>query len=89
MRPAYGRPHRTRWGKTTYSDITVYDTQTRRFGRATPLPLCNNMPNAVLHGDTLYLIGGECEGVEFNGVHYGHHPDLLLIGDVSVVPTDS
>jgi len=82
-RPTYGRPHRTQWGRTTFSDITVYDTQTGKFGRANPLPLCNNMPTAVLHRDTLYLIGGECEGVEFNGVHYGHHPDLLLVGDIT------
>jgi len=85
-RPGYGRPHRTQWGRTMYSDVTVYDAQTGKFGRANPMPLCNNMPTAVIHGNSLYLIGGECEGVEFNGVYYGHHPDLLLIGDISVVP---
>ncbi|MDQ3621277.1 MAG: hypothetical protein M3463_02150 [Verrucomicrobiota bacterium] len=45
---------------------------------------------AVVSGDgrfelAVYLIGGETEGVEFNGVHYGHHPDLLLIGDITAI----
>ncbi len=85
VRPGYGRPHRTMWGRTTFSDVTVYDTHTGKFGRANPMPLCNNMPTAVLYKDSLYLIGGETEGVEFNGVHYGHHPDLLLIGDITAI----
>jgi len=85
-RPSYGRPHRTRWGRTTFSDITVYDTHTGKFGRANPMPLCNNMPIAAIHNDRLYMLGGECEGVEFDGVHFGHHPDLLLIGDMIALP---
>ena len=51
-------------------------------GRATPLPLNNNLPMAVVRGDQLYLIGGEIGAATLDGVHYGHHPDLFLIGTI-------
>jgi hypothetical protein len=44
------------------------------------LPLNNNMPMAVLRGDTLHLLGGETGGAVIDGEAYGHHPDLYLIG---------
>jgi len=87
-RPLYGRPYRSVWGRTMFSDVYVYDTVTQSFGRANPMPVCNNMPIAVLHGKSLYLLGGETEGVELNGVHYGHHTDLLLVGDITPVERD-
>jgi len=60
--------------------VFVYDTNTDSFGTADPLPLNNNLPMSVLRGDRLYLIGGETAGSVVEGEHFGHHPDLLLIG---------
>ncbi len=58
-------------------------SKTNSFGRATPLPLNNNMPMAVIHGDELHLIGGETGGAVIEGEPYAHHPDLYLIGKLS------
>lgn len=57
----------------------VYDTRTDTFGKADALPIDNNLPMSVLREDRLYLLGG---GV-VDGEYYGHHPDLLLIGNIS------
>jgi N-acetylneuraminic acid mutarotase len=65
------------------SDILVFDTKTNTFGDATPLPLNNNMPMAVVRGDELHLIGGETAGSVIDGEPYAHHPDLYLIGKLS------
>jgi hypothetical protein len=40
------------------------------------------MPMAVLEGSTLYLIGGETGGSIIEGEHFGHHPDLFLVGSI-------
>lgn len=66
------------------SDVLVYDAKSRTFGTATPLPLCNNLPMAVLAGRTLHLIGGETGGCEIEGEKFGHHPDLYLTGEIQV-----
>ena len=34
----------------------------------------------VKRGDQVYLIGGEIGAATLDGVHYGHHPDLCLVG---------
>jgi N-acetylneuraminic acid mutarotase len=66
------------------SDILVFDTKTNTFGRATSLPLNNNMPMAVVRGDELHLIGGETGGSVIDGEAYAHHPDLYLVGKLSI-----
>lgn len=68
------------------SDVLVYDAQTGAFGTADPLPLCNNLPMAVVAGDTLHLIGGETGGSIVEGEPFGHHPDLYLTGQLRVWP---
>ena len=40
---------------------------------------------AVVRGDEIYLLGGETGGGEIDGVWYGHHPDLLLIGKIGKI----
>lgn len=84
LREPFGEPYRYYPDVSLYSDIFVYDTQTDTFGKATPMPLNNNLPGSVIEGNRLYMIGGEIEKAEIEGVHFGHHPDLLLIGEISV-----
>lgn len=64
------------------SDVLVFDTETGTFGVADALPLCNNLPMAVLAGDTLHLIGGETGGSVIEGEQFGHHSDLYLVGRI-------
>lgn len=68
------------------SDVLVFDVKQGTFGRADSLPLCNNLPMAVLAGDTLHLIGGETGGSVVEGEKFGHHPDLYLTGQLQVLP---
>lgn len=84
--PAYGETTRHYPGNPYFSDVFVFDTQTKAFGRATALSLNNNLPMAVLQGSTLHLIGGETGGAEVEGEAYGHHPELYLRGEVTTGP---
>lgn len=68
------------------SDVLVFDVKHGTFGRADSLPLCNNLPMAVLAGDTLHLIGGETGGSVIEGEPFGHHPDLYLVGQLQELP---
>ncbi|MBM4068993.1 MAG: hypothetical protein FJ271_08630 [Planctomycetes bacterium] len=81
-RPIYGRPTRHDPKNAMCSDIFVFDTQTGIFGRASPLPLNNNLPMTVLAGAQLHLIGGEVGSAVIDGQQYGHHPELYLIGSI-------
>ncbi|HVT29320.1 MAG TPA: hypothetical protein VHE81_14990, partial [Lacipirellulaceae bacterium] len=83
IRKSFGKITKHYPEKDYCSDILVFDTKTTAFGRATPLPLNNNMPMAVVHGDELHLIGGETGGSVIEGEPYAHHPDLYLIGKLS------
>jgi N-acetylneuraminic acid mutarotase len=84
IRPSFGKVTKHYPDKDYCSDVLVYDTQTRAFGRATPLPLNNNLPMAVLRGDVLHLIGGETGGAVINGEPFAHHPDLYLVGKIQI-----
>lgn len=81
-RPVYGEPTRHYADNPMASDIFVYDTQTGSFGRATSLPLNNNLPMTVLRDETLHLVGGEIQHAVIDGEHFGHHPDLYLRGTI-------
>lgn len=81
-RPTFGTPQRHYPRNSMCSDIFVYDTRTDTFGRATAMPLNNNLPMAVVHHDRLHLIGGEIDAALIEGEHYGHHPDLYLVGTI-------
>ena len=85
LRTPYGKPHKHYPNNPYFSDVWVFDTQKGSFGRADPLPLNNNTPITVVHGDRIYLLGGETGGAEIDGERYGHHPDLLLIGHIKPV----
>jgi N-acetylneuraminic acid mutarotase len=76
----FGKASQKRPASGLHNDLFVYDTRTNQFGRGDSLPIDNNLPMSVIHGDRLYLIGGETGGGEINGQYFGHHPDLLLIG---------
>ena len=82
IRNSYGKPTKHYPDKDYFSDVLVYDTQTQAFGRATPMPLNNNLPMAVLNGDVLHLIGGETGGAVVNGEPFAHHPDLYIVGKI-------
>jgi N-acetylneuraminic acid mutarotase len=85
-RPNYGTPshHDTRSGLN--NDVFVYDTQTNQFGTADKLPVDNNLPMTVVHGDEIFVLGGETGGVMLEGEFYGNHPDLLLRGKIERLP---
>ena len=85
VRPKYGVAGRFEGKGAYHNDVFVYDTQTDRFGRADSLPINNNLPMAAVRGDEVFLIGGETGGGVVSGESYGHHPDLLLRGKISVV----
>lgn len=84
VRAPYGKASQKRPASGLHNDVFVYDTRTNLFGKADPLPIDNNLPMSVIRGDLLYLIGGETGGGEINGKYYGHHPDLLLIGAMTL-----
>jgi N-acetylneuraminic acid mutarotase len=86
LRPPYGAVTKFYPQNPYNSDVLVYDAQTGAFGTADPLPLCNNLPMAVLAGDTLHLIGGETGGSIIDGEPFGHHPDLYLAGRLRILP---
>jgi N-acetylneuraminic acid mutarotase len=83
VRARYGRASQLRPQSGLYNNCFVYNTHSGLFGSADPLPIDNNLPMAVVRGDEIYLLGGETGGGEIEGVWYGHHPDLLLIGKIS------
>jgi N-acetylneuraminic acid mutarotase len=83
-RKSFGRITKHHPDKDYCSDVLVFDTETKTFGRATSLPLNNNMPMAILQGKVLHLLGGETGGSIIDGEAYAHHPDLYLTGEVSL-----
>jgi hypothetical protein len=85
VRDSYGTPSKLNGTGTYFNDVFVYDTVKCIFGTADPLPINNNLPLAVISGDELFLMGGECDGTIIDGEYYGRHPDLLLKGRISVV----
>jgi N-acetylneuraminic acid mutarotase len=82
FRDKYGTPSRFQGKGDYFNDVFVYDTQTGQFGTADKLPLNNNLPMTVVHGEEIFLIGGETGGSVVEGEAYGHHPDLLLRGRI-------
>ncbi len=82
FRDKYGTPSRFQDRGDYFNDVFVYDAQTGLFGTANKLPLNNNLPMTVVHGDEIFLIGGETGGSVVEGEAYGHHPDLLLRGRI-------
>ncbi len=84
IRPRYGVASSFRRESGLHNDFFVYDTHTGLFGTGDKLPIDNNLPMTVVRGNEIFLLGGETGGGEIDGVWYGHHPDLLLIGQVTV-----
>jgi hypothetical protein len=67
IREKYGKASRFQDKGDYYNDVFVFDTQTRLLGTADKLPLNNNATMTVMHGDKVYMLGGEI---------FGHYPDL-------------
>jgi len=84
-RAVYGKPSNLNPGTGLYNDVFAYDTQTDTFGTADKMPIDNNLPMTVVHEDKIYLLGGESGGGIVEGEFYGHHPDLLLIGNIEAI----
>ncbi len=90
LREKYGAASQKRPESGLHNDVFVYDTATNRFGTADKLPIDNNLPMSVVDGDKIYLMGGETGGGMIDGEYFGHHPDLFLVGDISMArSTDS
>jgi N-acetylneuraminic acid mutarotase len=85
VRKSYGIAHKHYENNAYFSDVWAYDTKTGLFGTADPLPLNNNTPMTVVRGNRIYLVGGETGGSVILGEHFGHHPDLLLIGEIEEI----
>ncbi len=94
-RPRYGRPSRIdrsswkqhpRLAGTTYENhVWVYDTDTDLFGTATPLPYDDHGPATHVIGDTAYLFPGETAGFWWKGEYFGHAPEFVLRGEISLL----
>jgi hypothetical protein len=82
LREPYGVPYAYYKNHPYFSDVWVYDTRTGLFGTASPLPLNNNVPITAVHDALVYLVGGETGGAVIEGEHFGHHPDLFLVGSI-------
>jgi hypothetical protein len=82
VREPYGTPRKFQDKGDYYNDMFVYDTKTEEFGRATSMPLNNNMSMLVVHGNTFMSLGGETGTGIVEGEFYGHHPDLFLKGKI-------
>ena len=70
---------------STVIDLTptpVKEWAIRTFGTADKLPLDNNLPMTVVRGDRIYLIGGETGGGTVDAEYFGHHPELVLVGQI-------
>ena len=80
--PLYGTPQRRYPNNPMCSDIFVYDTKNGVFGRATSLLLNNNLPMTVIHRGRMHLVGGEIQSAVIDQEHFGHHPDLYLVGTI-------
>ena len=85
IRGPYGKVHSANPNSGLCNDVFVFDVKTNRFGTTDPLPIDNNLPMTVVHGERIYLIGGETGGGVIDGEYYGHHPDLLLTGTIEEV----
>jgi len=84
-RPKYGAASQKRPASGLHNDFYVYDTHRDLFGTGDLLPIDNNLPMTVVRGERIYMLGGETGGGEVLGEYFGHHPDLFLIGRISVV----
>jgi len=67
LREPYGKAGKFNGVGDYHNDVFVYDTRTNLFGTADSLPLNNNMPNAVIRRDEIFLIGGETGGAVVEG----------------------
>jgi len=86
VREKYGMASQANPASGLHNDVFVYDTLRATFGTADRLPIDNNLPMTVVHGDHIYLLGGETGGGFVKGEYYGHHPDLLLVGTIKKLP---
>ncbi len=94
-RPRYGRPSRidrSGWKQhpklegTTYENhFWVYDTKTDLYGTATPLPYDDHGPGTHVIGDSVYLFPGETAGFWWEGEYFGHAPEFVLRGDITLL----
>jgi N-acetylneuraminic acid mutarotase len=83
VRKKYGTTSTANPKSGLHNDMFVYDTQTNLFGTADRLPIDNNLPMTVVHGDEIFLLGGETGGGFVDNEYYGHHPDLFLRGKIT------
>lgn len=67
-----------------YNHCYVYDLETGLYGTATDLPFDDVASVTLVHQDTVYILPGETAGFEWKGQYYGHHPEFVLKGTISV-----
>ena len=64
--------------------VWVYDTWTDLYGTATYLPFDDHAQAAHIIGDTLFYFPGETSGFYWEGEYFGHAPEFVLKGDITV-----
>jgi N-acetylneuraminic acid mutarotase len=94
--PNYGTMTKHDPAYAYHSDVLVYDTVRNEFGAADSLPLNNCLPASIISGNTLHMLGNECDGPGtgpdgskgpiIDGKSYGHVPALYLTGTITVAP---
>ena len=66
-----------------FNHFFVYDTRTNLFGTATPLPTDDVGSITFVEDDKVYMFPGETAGFEWEGEYFGHHPEFVLVGDMT------
>ena len=86
-----------------YNDVWAFDTMSGSFGTvvstasADPdllpsgckgLPMNDNLPQTNVHGNTIFVAGGECDARTVGTEMYGHYPRLAMVGTISEAVQD-
>ena len=45
----------------------------------------DNLPQTNMHGNRVFVAGGECDARTIGGELYGHYPRLALVGTITTL----
>lgn len=68
---------------TFSNNIFIYDTILNKCHRSSNMFCCINVPDYLIIGNHIYLIGGESTKYKFDGEYFGRHSDVFAIGTIS------
>lgn len=64
--------------------IIVYDTVCDNYNILNTHLFCKvNVPNYLIDGDYIYIIGGEIKRFKYHNEYYGTHSDMFFIGNIN------